>query len=54
MEKFLRGQLKSLAEHQEKLSRYSASGGYTSHVEKTIRNVKQLIQAAEDWLARNP
>ncbi|WP_031497855.1 RHS repeat-associated core domain-containing protein [Bryobacter aggregatus] len=54
VEKFLRGQLKALAEHEEKLVRYRAEGGYTSQVEGTIRNVKGLIKAATDWLSKNP
>jgi hypothetical protein len=53
VEKFLRGQLRSLAEHQEKLAQYREAGGYTSKVESTIENVRGLIRAAEDWLSKN-
>ena len=44
VEKFLRGQMRALAEHQAKLAQYRAAGGYTSSVEKTIRNVTAKFQ----------
>jgi hypothetical protein len=53
VEKFLRGQLRALAEHQEKPATYRQAGGYTSKVESTIDNVRGLIRAAEEWLSKN-
>ena len=53
VEKFLRGQLRALAEHQEKLAQYRQAGGYTSKVESTIENVRGLIRAADEWLSKN-
>jgi hypothetical protein len=54
VEAFLRGQRRALAEHLEKLARYRGEGGYTSSVERTIKNCQQLIRAAEDWLSKHP
>ncbi len=54
VEKALRSYERRLAEHEAKLAQYRASGGHTSYVEGEIRNLRGLIQAARDLLARNP
>lgn len=54
VEKALRSYEKLLAEHEADLADYKAVGGYTSSVESEINNFKGLIQAAKDWLSKNP
>jgi hypothetical protein len=54
VQKMIRSLEKRLAEHEAKLESAKAAGGYTSHIEGEIENYKTLIQAAKDWLDKNP
>ena len=54
VEKMLRTLTERLAEHEADLARYKAEGGFTSKTESEIANFKGLIQAAQEWLSKNP
>jgi RHS repeat-associated protein len=54
VERALRSLEERLATHEADLANYKAAGGYTSSVESEINNFKGLIQAAQDWLSKNP
>jgi RHS repeat-associated protein len=54
VEKALRKLQRRLAEHLADLERYKQDGGPTSYTVKEIANFRGLIQAAEEWLSKNP
>jgi hypothetical protein len=54
VESALKSYEKLLAAHEADLANYQAAGGYTSSVESEIDNFKGLIQAAKDWLSKDP
>jgi RHS repeat-associated protein len=54
LERSRRSLLRRLAEHLKKLAEYREQGGYTSSVEKEIRNFQSEIEAIDEILGRSP